>query len=165
MGLDVYAYGGLTKVENCALPGDAADEPSRYGMVRIHKTEFDRAPELEDGGLYRPKVVESYHFSAGSYGGYNDWRDWLAKLVGFGSAKDVWRDPKPGSFVELINFSDCEGTIGVEVSKKLAKDFAEWENRARDKASSSPSPWYFELYMRFKRAFEVASNDGVVVFG
>lgn len=62
-------------------------------------------------------------------------------------------------FYELIFFSDCEGTIGYEICKKLYGDFVEF-----DKISSMQDENFYNTYSKFKEAFRVASDNGVVVF-
>lgn len=102
-------------------------------------------------------------FRAGSYGGYNEWRKWLCSLALGVDVDEVWKNPaayagKP--FVELINFSDCEGTIGPVVSAKLAKDFAEFSARA----AGANADGYGSLYRDFAKAFETAAKGGAVKF-
>lgn len=72
-------------------------------------------------------------FRAGSYSGYNWWREILAKLVGITDINAFWiktgginnrKGKEP--FFELINFSDCEGTLPLRECKRLKKDFDYW---------------------------------------
>jgi hypothetical protein len=85
----------------------------------------------------------------------------------------VWDNPdafqgKP--FVELINFADNEGAIGPETSRKLAQDFDAHSDHFRQLMSTEleqvtiEAERFIELYNEFHRAFEVASDDGFVVF-
>ena len=60
----------------------------------------------------------------------------------------------------MINFSDCEGVIGPKTSAKLAKDFAEFQAQA----DAHPDDWFRDLYTTWRRAFELASDDGAVGF-
>lgn len=72
-------------------------------------------------------------FRVGSYSGYNWWREILARLVGIKNLNDFWikaggidnrNGPEP--FFELLNFSDCEGTLPYRECKRLLKDFNKW---------------------------------------
>jgi hypothetical protein len=102
-------------------------------------------------------------FRAGSYSGYSEWRDHLARLAGAPSANAVFTDPAKYAtlpFIELINFSDCEGEIGATVARKLAADFALFDNKARTTGHS----WFYPLYQHWHRAFTAAADDGVVSF-
>lgn len=83
---------------------------------------------------------------------------------------DIWYDPEAHGdkpFFELICFSDCEGALGAEISAKLARDFAEFEERAEEHAKSL-GEWFGEdwiyRYKAWRRAFELASENGAVCF-
>ena len=67
-------------------------------------------------------------------------------------------------FVELINFSDCEGVIGPKVAAKLAKDFADYEDRASAFAAKFKDDFFLALYREWRRAFEWAADGGMVHF-
>jgi len=160
MGLDIIAYRGLRKGEGSEgrATGGAADWEN--GWVELHRNdEFPgRADEIESGAVYLPE--EKFYFRAGSYGGYNIWREHLALLAGFSAAATVWDNPAPGPFMELIDFSDCEGTIGATVARKLAQDFAAFQAQA----DRHPSCDFRELYADWRRAFEMAADRGAVLF-
>lgn len=85
------------------------------------------------------------------YGEYNDWRDELSRLAQTSDRADA--------FSELISFPDNEGVIGPVVSKKLAQDFGEFEDRAKAKGSD-----FFAVYLSWKTAFETAADGGAVQF-
>jgi hypothetical protein len=112
-------------------------------------------------GVYRG--VSGHGFCAGSYSGYNFWRDHLAKFAGHGSAESVWHNSLTGPFCELINFSDCEGFIGPVTSAKLAKDFR--DNLARAEADEHDDGYWVSKYRDWLKAFEEAAGGGVVDFG
>lgn len=171
MGLDITAYSELKKAE-CGNAfdefGDIAD-----GFVQFYvNTDFpSRADDVIDNVAY--EYGEEVSFRAGSYGGYNAWRDKLAEMAGYQQgayeeygrtrksfAATVWNNPIPGPFMELINFSDCEGVIGTKVSKKLAGDFAEYQADA----DAHPDADFRDKYAEWRSAFEFASNKGAVKF-
>lgn len=109
-------------------------------------------------------------FRAGSYGGYNRFREDLCRAALGVEPKEVWAAPaawaeKP--FYELINFSDAEGTIGPEAAADLYRDFAEHEERvlASTGLEGEDLIWFGELYAEWKEAFRVASEGhGLVQF-
>jgi hypothetical protein len=111
-----------------------------------------------DGHLY---------FGTGSYSEYNEWRAELAKFIGK-TDKEIWKNPAPGPFVELINFTDCEGVIGAATAKKLYQDFADNLQEVIDRYlcpdCEECEPWFVDMYRDFMRAFEIASDRGCVVF-
>jgi hypothetical protein len=170
MGLDITWYRGLSKAaENEGR--DASGYPLDGFASFYRNPDFPgRADDISDEAVYRYEEVDG--FRAGSYGGYNDWREELAKLAGylpvshsrFGSVEmrhdaAVWR-AEGGPFFELIHFSDCEGVIGAAVSAKLAADFAEHQ----PKADAHPDDYFRERYAKWRRAFEKAADRGCVNF-
>ena len=164
MGLDITAHRGLTK----AVGNEAFDETGEliwtgkdddWFQLYVNDAFPGQAEDIEDQKAY--KSAESFGFRAGSYGGYNVWRNELAQLAGYESDRAVWAmDTKVGPFVELINFSDCEGVIGATVSAKLAKDFAAYQ----EKADQHPSEYFRQKYAEWRKAFEMAADGGCVDF-
>lgn len=173
MGLDISAYGRLVKapahiIDQC----DGSDCPD--GFVRFYSnSDFPgRDAGIEDMAVYA--FASSTGFRAGSYSGYNLWRDELAKLAGYPAvrpdesegavvphlhARGAWLTDT-GPFYELIQFSDCEGAIGPTVSAKLARDFAEYQL----KADAHQESWFRDLYGKWRNAFELAADGGAVSF-
>ena len=166
MGLDITAY---RKLEATVPAGTAIDDVAAADMddrffVRAHHLAWVEAtwPGRAEGlttGLFR--FAEAFSFGAGSYGGYNHWRDWLAHIAGFKSADQVWEKKPQGPFVELINFADNEGFIGPVVSAKLAKDFA--EHQAKVDALELDED-YQRAYSNWRKAFEMAADGGAIEF-
>lgn len=158
MGLDIKAYRGIKAIRDF----DHVEDVPRY-LVNFTKNDDafpGRADEINPDKLYG--FVAEFRFPAGSYSGYGDWRNALARLAGHSDASAVFADPRPGPFVELINFTDCDGTIGWTVAAKLAKDFADFDDRAR--AAVVDPNWFYDVYQDFRAAFELASRGGAVVF-
>lgn len=167
MGLDISYYAGLIAVR----PRNPDEEPD-CGQVCFWHTHYpERAPEIAEDTIY--SYASSGSFCAGSYSGYNRWRDELAQLAGYPKAPyqdrydgiqmrfdaGAWAASE-GPFWELINFSDCEGTIGASVSAKLAKDFAEYQ----PKADAHRDDGFRSRYAEWRKAFETAQNAGAVSF-
>lgn len=164
MGLDITAYRGLKLAPDAELDTDG--EPVEWDRFvkldhRIVDTEKHwpgRCAPLKPG-VYQ--AVETMGFRAGSYGGYNEWRDWLARAAGYRSARSLWeKREQPGPFAELINFSDCEGVIGATVAAKLARDFADHEARI----CAQGDEWEATQYRKWRAAFEMAADGGCVEF-
>jgi hypothetical protein len=71
----------------------------------------------------------------------------------------------PGPFWELIQFADNEGYIGPTVAAKLATDFANWADRAKEFAKDPEvGEWWLVSYNKWRQAFELAADGGVVDF-
>lgn len=159
MGLDITAYRNLQPAD----PEQAFDEngdmvwDGNYTQVYVNDNFLGRHEPLQDRMAYTHE--DSFSFRAGSYSGYNAWRNELAVLAGFKSDRDAW-DATEGPFWELICFSDCEGTIGSIVSKKLAQDFADYQ----EKADLVDDEWFKSKYAEWRAAFEMAADNGAVDF-
>jgi hypothetical protein len=168
MGLDITAYRNLTEKPNAALDEDGYPEE---GVRFWNNADFPgRFDGLKEGMVY--EYAECYDFRAGGYGGYNEWRERLAKLAEYPATeykrwglKELRHDAGAwargsGPFYELINFADNEGTIGPVVAKKLAADFAEWDERAK----ATGDEWFYDRYQAWRKAFEMAADNGAVSF-
>jgi hypothetical protein len=188
MALDIGSYKNVKLLEDQPkfdCDGEVLPEYSsiKHTIARVNNDFFDRAEGIEDRKAYDYEDYVS--FRAGSYTGYSTWREWLAKLAGyplteyedyiFGGgtttkkchAAAVWDGETKGPFSELINFSDCEGIIGPVVSKKLLKDFQDFDEKARNSVedpNGNLNDYYYVVYSNFKDAFERASENGWVDF-
>ena len=173
MGLDISYYSDIKKI-------DINKDDNNYDHIRINNNHNDfeyHLGSLEKDAIYKPKQKgEHGSFRAGSYGGYNNWRNQLSVIAGYDSSKEVWKNfenefrklklakiqnesSKMKPFYELINFSDCEGDIGPEISKKLYQDFIDFEEQAKKEDS-----YFYDKYEEWKKAFKIASKNGIVSF-
>lgn len=174
MGLYIAAYRQIKKIECDFNDGDPVDattrEPIDYAFIAWKNPDFPgRADDVDDRAVYA--AADSMTFGAGSYGGYNQWRDQLAKMAGYperphpnygerrpSHCVDCWEGAK-GPFSELINFGDCEGVIGAAVSAKLAADFARFDEQAQAEGTA-----FYHRYCQWRAAFEMAADGGAVEF-
>ena len=182
MGLDITAYRKLTRLDAVF---DADGEPINpetreplddYARFYVNSDFPGREGGIEHNAVYA--YTEAHGFRAGSYSGYSVWREKLAALANYpqvehervqgyapsrvmSSAAAAWSGKCEGMpFVELVNFSDCEGVIGPEVAAKLAKDFAEFEERAKAVGDER----FYSCYCDWRKAFEMAADSGAVSF-
>ena len=178
MGLDIVALKKVAKVEvELDEDGDPIDDEWWDKVVRVYADgNRGQHDHLENKAFY--SYEDRFSFRAGSYSGYSMWRDTLAKLAGYpeteytsysgdrkSHAAAAWGGGMEGSpFVELIDHSDCEGTIGPVTAAKLAKDFAEFEERARNFDGGEHHEWFVAQYLLWKEAFEFAADDGMLIF-
>lgn len=177
MGLDITAYQNLVKTPFIMKAdgyiielGTGAIQGDDFFIAGINTDFPGREGNIEDGGIYSYEKREG--FRAGSYSGYNQWREDLACFVGYlvlpyeRYGQTVMRHDagawaaKEGPFKELINFSDCEGVIAGAVARKLANDFREYEELAK---TFGDERWR-SLYQEWKNAFEMAEQNGAVDF-
>jgi hypothetical protein len=163
MGLDCTAYEKVELIEAISLEEmqklnwqhPKYDEDKCLFLFNVSGFE-----EQSDGlveGIYK-QSGKSFGFRAGSYSGYNAYRARLAELVGT-TDRAVWNDPKPGPFMEQINFSDCEGFLGPKTCAKLLVDYTEHEAEAK-----KGMEYWFDSYKEWMEALEIAAKGGVITF-
>jgi hypothetical protein len=157
MGLDIIA------LRQAKLREDAKEDTAyEEGLTFAYPN--PAFPGRDDGlaeGYYASE--ERMQFRAGSYSGYNRWREWLSETMLGVPPETVWAAPaewadKP--FFELIYFADNEGVIGPKTSAALAADFREHA----DRALATDDDYFVELYGHWQKAFEMAADDGLVQF-
>jgi hypothetical protein len=189
MGLDIIAYRQLKPEPPKKTDEEADEEGEDYSQIRIHlqtwewtNKHFPGRTEGLNPGTYarnpgndpsRPWIGNlefEFHFRAGSYSGYNHWRNSLAQMASYNSQDDV-RDGilngtiTRGPFLELIYFADNEGYIGPVVAAKLAKDFEEWHDLASKwSANFDHENHWMQTYDNFHTAFRYAADGGAVEF-
>lgn len=148
MGLDVFAYGGLAKVK--AEPDGYRLDVVSWKLEWIEQRWPGRTEGLESG-VY-DCAAKSGEISM-SYTNYKAWRASLARRVNH-------REGQPGPFAERIDFPSNEGYIGPVVCAKLARDFAEHEQKTIRRADAA----FVRRYRKFRAAFEMAADNGAVGF-
>ncbi|ONH50953.1 hypothetical protein SAMN04490182_2046 [Pseudomonas cedrina] len=172
MGLDISAYSKLV------LAPDAKRDEDGYLEDWQNFREFndsDDFPGRLDGiepGVPYHLSGDNIDFRAGSYSSYNAWRDQLAQMAGYPLTKYIGPDGEAegydagawaaseGPFFEQIQFTDSDGNIGPIISSKLSKDYAEYAGKAEQIGGN-----FWLLYQEWQRAFTLAADDGVVIFG
>ena len=172
MGLDITAYRNLTpateEVEmEDGYPVDYQTFWKPGPSMKWSESVFPgRGKGVSHSTIYT--FSNTFGFRAGSYGGYNHWRDLLSQLAGYGSAEEAWsKEDQSGPFMELIHFAGNEGVIGPVISAKLAKDFADFESRAKVFSATLDqydAQNFITRYYDWKKAFEMASDGGAVCF-
>lgn len=190
MGLDIFAASHLKYVrpiprgkalerfyEGLEENGKSVDEAYFFlsANAAVHRARL--------GGMkaglysYTPGKSRRFGFRAGSYSYYNFWRDQLSLFALEVPAEDVWFDARAyrgRPFVELIDFTDCDGRIGTKVAAKLAADFTSHAARAKRHAPSVTHPeapddpevgeGWLQNYRDFARAFRIAAKNGALQF-
>jgi hypothetical protein len=120
------------------------------------------------GGVYEGSG-ERFEFSTRATP-YNRWRAWLCKIALGVKPEAVWRrhwcwqGRIQGPFVELIDYSDAEGTFGSVACAKLAADFVTHKVRAREQATlgGEEAEYYREMYHDWSEAFRIGARAGCV---
>lgn len=163
MGLHIEVYSKLQKLDDSQVELNEDGTPVNDMVISCYSNpEFPaHIAGISDYSFYLCEG-EVLKFDAGTYTNYSRWRNWLAQVGGFEDAIEVWKKGGVGAFVELINFSDSEGTIGFYVASKLSKDFDEMEAYAQ--IMSYDNPYWFELYQNWKKSCELAAQGGAILF-
>ena len=179
MGLDI-SYASKINFEKRREP-DFEEMHQNSVFLYPNDSLLDQSEGIKNGEYISEGIQGS--FRAGSYSGYSNWRRTLSKMIGW-EIEDLWlhvgtlvqrnenlNDVLNESdelkvdipFVELLNFSDCEGFIGPKTSAKLHADFLEWDEKAK---VSDPfkGGYFYETYKEWTEAFKVASDGGCVIF-
>jgi hypothetical protein len=169
MGLDITAYSELSYAQPQPNEDDAGD------FVNLYSTHYQRLLSQQEG--YYTRNGERVNIACGSYGRYSHWRESLARLAGWplgeyeqygamhpSHCASAWK-AQSGPFWELINFSDCDGSIGFEVSSKLAQDFQQYRPSMAQRATLMQDEGYFmKKYDEWAAAFALAAQNGAVKF-
>ena len=166
MGVCIQAYVNIKKKD--AVEGEY-DDSMNHIKAYVNPDFTGRADDIKNGACYEFDDVEDG--LSLSYGGYNLWRNELAKLAGWPIYPELSDNPKQsyaasawrasgGPFWELINFADNEGVIGGAVSAKLAKDFSDYQV----KADEHHDEFFRTIYSQMRKCFEAAANSGLVNF-
>jgi len=165
MGLDITAYSDLQETDSWVPQGETL--PPGYVMFSRAVVGFSnrfsgapRAAGIKGNVVYSCRVKLA--FGCGSYGGYNLWRNKLARAAGYPSAHEVYEAGTRGPFTELLNFADNEGVLGGAVCAKLGADFAAHETRILRAVANDGD--FARLYRLWRKAFELAGADGAVEF-
>lgn len=168
MGVDITGYRDAEPWDEITNENFEERECEFFDNGGIHVYTIECFRDRLDG------AKEGYYKSSGSvegpslsYGGYGAWRRALCEAFLFVPIETAWErsdvyDGKP--FYELINFADNEGAIGSETSAKLAKDFAEHQEKADALWGEETMGWNIKTYNLFRQACEAAANSGFVVF-
>lgn len=171
MGLGVSFYKNVslaTDIEPELLEGSVGDIHERFdatdyvylcpAICTMYDEVFPNHNSLSTG-VYDAECTSSLTLK--SYSGYNNWRNELAIMVGYASAKDCQQNHTQGPFYELIYFSDCEGIINGPIVDKLHKDFVEYEHKAKE----SDDIYFSRYYQEWLDALEsIVGQNGLIYF-
>ena len=159
MGLDIIAISKLVKTEDWTAEITIGSDP-----------EYNKG--IEEGRYNTTTESRRTDFRVGPYSFYNQFRETLSRCMHGAEPLEIWNsveDYKDKSFIELIDFSDCDGRLGGAVCEKLYEDFV--ENRPKFKEYIDTQGWFEEkiegylgVYEDFMKAFEIGREEGVVIF-
>lgn len=167
MSLDVTIYLNPKFIKS--VTQDEFEELEGPGCMIFHVHDVITQPfytqnagDLIPDSMYSYK--DSHHLNTG-YGQHYAFRALLIETFYGGRVRvdDVFTYPESFAdkpFIELVNFSDCDGYIAGDVIGELAKDF----EVGVGKVSGWPKD-FLSAYQMWREAFSVASkNNGVMRF-
>jgi hypothetical protein len=188
MGLSTTVYTGLKLIEGSTFDPDT-------GIIQVNGELFQpinpvvspfinpyfpgRAEGITEGVYY---YDYSWDFFNRGYGTYGNWRRRLAQKLNYTEwAKNSELHParEGAPFYELIQFSDCEGTLGPKVCAKLSQDFDKMRDVICSRAElGAPGltvdqileevHWFddqVEIYDLWASALKIAANhNGMISF-
>lgn len=179
MGLDIHAISGIvTKVtdpiayEFNELLMAEPDEFYVNADFPEHAAEFG----IKSGPVEYIKTDESkeHDFNVGSYSTYNKLRNILCLAIHGTEVEKVWDNYSKfnkKALWELLNFSDCEGTIDSVVSTKILKDlndnktkFSKYIKDSTD-IGDMDTEHYISTYDSLIKCFTLGADGGIVIFG
>lgn len=176
MGLDIRAFSNLTYV---GRHEEWADEDEHYdqhheaysydvfphalmGVPNVERHES--VPGFITAGCFEvTEATASHGFRAGSYSGYNAWRQDLADR--FNPYRENGQPSPEGPFYELIWFSDAEGTICQLAAVNLLTAFRQHKIEYRTAhLDTERGDWFVQKYADWTRACELAADNGLIDF-
>jgi len=177
MGLDISVYKNLVETTN--EDDDVIYTGNNSGFIY-------QLGNLKQNTYYSVESVDD--FCVGSYSSYSEFRRILHSLIDNGKIEDFWnkysylvstdyqvlkREDKLKRildinyksvdipFLEIIDFSDCEGILSCEICGKLYKDFIFYDSKAKNLNDE----YFYGLYKRFTNATMIASeNNGCICY-
>jgi len=178
MGLDIAAISNVkfvTLAEAEDLEKEGIDVSSAWINDAFEHQAHDYLDHTVDDSGCGLKYIhngEGIAFRAGSYSTYNAFRRYLCVAVNGMTAEQLWEsgdDTLP--FFHLINFSDCEGVIGATVSEELYRDFVKYKElfsvfiEQQQEEDQQNHQWMKRVYDDFTKGFDVARQEGLLIFG
>lgn len=160
MGLDIVAFEKAYLTEPHEYVDDDCYDAGHVRARLPHPSMVVTFHGLEDGRCYST-AGRTVRFRAGSYSGYNRFREALCRAALGVEPDEVWNDPTAHAnepFFELINFADNEGTISRDACRDLLGDFVDGYRTVRAKLDEEDQ----ESYDRWMAAFAVAAHNGLV---
>lgn len=157
MGVLIQGYRRLTPREAYLEDGVEPHDPVTKEWIGDSCVVLFTNPRFPNASDHIPdrsvwNYTEKVHVISTMHSHYTQWREQLTRLVGHTPGR-------PGPFRELLDWSDCEGTLGPITCAKLAQDF-----KAMDHFAAYEDADFFFIYRNMRHAFEAAADQGAVTF-
>ena len=174
MGLDIMYVSKVKTADELLGLGEELYEEFTFGVADEFKERCHSFPlNKGTGTVYITPGSERDSFRAGSYSGYNQFRNLLCLAVHGISADEFWNSKNwdEEEFGALIDFSDCEGTICYSVAAELYRSFKDNRKRFKEYIESPEADlsredqiYFMEKYDEWRLATDIASDEGLLIF-
>ena len=174
MGLDIMYVSKVKTADELLGLGEELYEEFTFGVADEFKERCHSFPLSKGTGVvYLTPESKTDSFRAGSYGGYNQFRNLLCWAIHGICVEDFWnsRNWDEEEFGALLDFSDCEGTMCYSVVAELNRSFKNNKKRFREFLKSKESDislddvqYFMEKYDDWTKATEIASDKGLLIF-
>jgi hypothetical protein len=166
MGLQIVVYSKLEKMEleEVCLCEDGSPEDITVTSFFSNPLYPSHIGGLESQDFYKCKG-KMLTFNAGEANEYLEFKNHLAIIAGYKSLEHALNTKNPGYFLELLRFSNEEGTIGPIISNKLFLDFNDCLPIARKHLLTKiDGRSYWNLYNNWLAGLTCAKEDGAILF-
>lgn len=165
MGPQFNVFSKLSKMEmsEVKLFEDGTPEEERIATFFSNPLFPAHISGLDSNMFYRCNG-KKMRFGAATYEEYQKFRVHLARVAGFTNELELILKGGPLYFIELLNFSDSEGTIGPMVCKKLYNDFRDNYDIAEEYFKGvEEGGKYWMHYQNWCKALSVARQNGAIL--
>lgn len=166
MGLQIIIYNKLEKMEmsEVCLCDDGYPEDIQVTSFFSNPMYPVHIVGLDSHEFYKC-TGKMLSFSAGTEDEHLEFKKHLALIAGYKSLEHALSSTNPGFFLEFLNFSNSEGTIGPIISHKLYQDFSDCEKIAKKYfATKMNGKFFWDLYSTWHKGFTYAKENGAIMF-
>lgn len=165
MSLQIIIYSQLEKVElsEVCLADDGQPNDEKITSFFSNPLFPNHIHGLNSQEFYKCNG-KMLAFDAGSKEEYIEFKKHLAVISGFKNLDEALKSDV-GFFIELLKFSESEGTIGPAIANKLYLDFSDCEQVAKKYLLTKMNgKFYWDLYNRWHKGLTFAKDNGAVLF-
>lgn len=165
MGLQIVVYSKLEKMElsEVCLCEDGSPKDDKVTSFLSHPLYPMHMSGLDSQEFYKCNG-KMLSFSIGSIEEYVEFKRHLAILAGYKSLEAAINSSNLGFFIEMLRFSETEGTIGPIIAKKLYLDFSDCEKNAKKYFLTKINGTQFWLmYQLWHKSLTYAKENGAII--
>lgn len=175
MGLDITAISNIVPMmgdEDLLLDSIGMNTEVFYVHPHFSNKVAEFKDYTEDNKVsYMTSDTSKVHaFRVGSYSTHNQFKNKISKImigVTLETLFDNLDDYVDHPFFEFLDMSDCNGSIGPNVSKTILKDFIDYRDKFMtnlEENGDTSDKWMVETYDNWIKSFEYSAQDGILMF-